>query len=149
MTAVRLRGQDAIDRAIEARRLHLDEMWTVTELATHYDASTEAIRQWLKLARKHTLPDIHDTQAWFLKIVSDQGARLEDATDGDSVRIGTFLSQLLGVGSAEELKQHMARLETAKVALVAQAFDQTIADLPNRKALRAAFIDYLETHESG
>lgn len=120
---------------------------TVEELAKFYDCALFSVYRWLELAKKHTLPDMDDKTGWFRLILQDQGARLEDAKDADSVAIGKFLAQLLGVGSAEELKQHMARLETAKVALVAQAFDEAIADLPNRKQLRSKFVDILRTHE--
>lgn len=147
MTAVRLRGTDAIERALQARQMHLDDSMTITEIAEAYGATERAVYDWLQLAKKHTLPDLDDKQAWFKLILQDQGARLEDSKDTDSVAISKNLQQLLGVGSAEELKQHMARLETAKVAIVARAFDDTIADLPNRRALRAAFLDALDTHE--
>lgn len=147
MTAVRLRGSDAIERALEARRMNLDDSMTVAEIADHYGATERAVHNWLKLAKKHTLPDLDDKRAWFELILRDQGSRLEDAKDTDSVAIAKLLSQLLGVGSVEELRLHMVQLETAKVALVAKAFDQTIADLPNRKALRAAFLDAIEANE--
>lgn len=148
MTAVRLRSTDAKQRAKEVHRLNTEEHWTVAAIAEHYEATERAVYDWLKLGRKLALPDLDDKQAWFELILHDQGARLDDAKDTDSVAIAKNLATLLGVGSAEELKQHMARLETAKVALVAQAFDQTIADLPNRKQLRAVFLEQLAVHES-
>lgn len=144
MTAVRLRGTDAIERALEARRMHLDDSMTITEIADAYGATERAVYDWLKLAAKHTLPDLDDKQGWFKLILQDQGARLEDSKDTDSVAISKNLQQLLGVGSAEELKQHMAQLETAKIALFAQAFDRAIAELPNRKQLRSAFLDAID-----
>lgn len=148
MTAVRLRGQDAKQRAIEVHRLNTEEHWTITQIAEHYEATERAVHAWIKLGRKLALPDLDDKQAWFQLILQDQGSRLDESKDSDSVAIAKNLAQLLGVGSAEELKQHMARLETAKVALVAQAFDQTISDLPNRKQLRAQFLEQLAAHES-
>lgn len=147
MTAVRLRGQDAIDRALEVRRQHLEDHLTVDDLAEFYGCAHYSIYRWLQLAKKHTLPDMNDKQGWFELILQDQGSRLEDAKDSDSVALAKNLSQLLGVGSAEELKAHMARLETAKVALVAQAFDEAIADLPNRQQLRERFMDVLRVNE--
>lgn len=144
MTAVRLRGQDAIDRALEARRLHLEEQLTIAEIADHYDATTEAVRLWLILAKKHTLPDLDDKLGWFNLIVQDQGARLEDAKDGDSVRIAQLLSQLLGVGSLEELKQQMVRIEASKIALIAKAFDTATKGLPERNQLRTLFLEAIE-----
>lgn len=146
MTAVRLRGNDHIARALEVYQRHLDGE-LIKDLATEYGAHPDVVGRWIKTGKKHALPDLTDKQAWFRLIVQDQGSRLEDAKDTDSVAIAKLLSQLLGVGSVEELRLHMAQLETAKVALVAKAFDQTIADLPNRKALRAAFLDAIEANE--
>lgn len=147
MTAVRLRGSDAVERALQAREMHLADSMTIKEIAEHYGATERAVHDWLKLAKKHTLPPLEDKQAWFKFLIQDQGARLEDAKDSDSVAIAKLLSQLMGVGSVEELRLHMARLETAKVALVAKAFDRTIADLPNRKELRAAFLDAIDDYD--
>lgn len=149
MTAVRLRGQDAITRALEVRTRHLEGMETIQELADHYQASTEAIRQWLKLARQHTLPPLEDREAWLTRIVTNVAVRLEDAKDADAVKIGEALTKWLGIGSAQELKQHMAALETAKVALVAKAFDDAVAGQPNRAELRQAFLTAVAAHESG
>lgn len=147
MTAVRLRGTDAIQRALEVRERHLNGE-LIKDLAEEYGAHPDVVGRWLKLAKKHTLPDLDDKQAWFRFLIQDQGARLEDAKDSDSVAIAKLLSQLMGVGSVEELRLHMAQLETAKVALVAKAFDQTISDLPNRKQLRSVFLERLAEHES-
>lgn len=144
MTAVRLRGKDAIDRALEARRLHLDEMMTVEEIADHYQSDERSVYRWLQLAKKHALPPIDDKLAWFNLLVQDQGSRLEDAKDADSVKIGQFLAQLLGVGSAEEIRAQLVQIEAAKVALIAQAFDQAIAGLPNRTELRSRFMEAIE-----
>lgn len=144
MPAVRLRGRDAINRALEARRLHLEEQLTIAEIADHYDASTEAVRLWLQLAKKHTLPDLDDKMGWFNKIVTDLGARMEDATDVDSVRLGKLLSEMLGVGSLEELRAHAVHIESAKVSMIAMAFDQAISGLPNRNELRSSFLRAIE-----
>lgn len=144
MTAVRLRGRDAIDRALQAHELHTQDGYTIKDLCDHYDATPRAVYNWLQLAKKHLLPDLDDKVGWFKLIVQDQGARLEDAKDADSVRIAQLLSQLMGVGSVEELRRQMVQLEHAKVVLIAEAFDRTIADLPDRKALRSMFVRELE-----
>lgn len=146
MTAVRLRGNDAIQRALEVRERHLNGE-LIKDLAEEYGAHPDVVGRWLKLAKKHTLPDLTDKQGWFKLILQDQGARLEDAKDSDSVAIAKLLSQLMGVGSVEELRLYMAQLETAKVAIVAKAFDQTIAHMPERKQLRAAFLDAIAANE--
>lgn len=151
MTAVRLRGQDAINRALTARNLHLNDGWTLQEIATHYEASHEAVRQWMQLARKHTLPDIDNKQEWLEKIITNVGARLEDAKDVDAVKIADSLSKLLGIGSAHELKQQQLALETAKAVMVAEAFDRVITGLPDADRLRAEFVTtvkQLETTDS-
>lgn len=147
MTAVRLRGRDAIERALEAREMHLSDSMTVKQIAEHYDATERAVYDWLQLAKKHSLPDLDDREGWFRFIVTDMGARLEDAKDADSVRIADLLSKLMGVGSVEELRRQMVQLEHAKVVLIAEAFDRTIADMPDRKALRAMFVRELEAAE--
>lgn len=146
MPAVRLRGQDAIDRALEAQQLHLNDMMSVEEIADHYDATPRAVYDWLKLARKHTLPDLDDKLGWLQLIINDQGARLEDAKDGDSTRIAMFLTQTLGVGSMEELRAQAVRIEAAKVAVFATAFDQAIAGLPNRNQLREKFMEAIDAN---
>lgn len=124
--------------------MHLSDHMTIQEIADHYEATTEAVRLWLILAKKHTLPALDDKLGWFNLIIQDQGSRLEDAKDADSVRLAQNLATFLGVGSAEELKQHLAKLETAKVAIIAQAFDQATKDAPNRRELRSAFLDAIE-----
>lgn len=147
MTAVRLRGQDAINRALEAHELHTQQGYDISDLCDHYEATPRAVYNWLQLAKKHLLPDLDDKVGWFRLILQDQGSRLEDAKDADAVRIAQLLSQLMGVGSVEELRAQMVRLETAKVVLIAQAFDEATADLPERRKLRAAFLDAIEAHE--
>lgn len=143
MPATRLRGQDAIHRALEAHRMHTDDLMTYTELADHYQCSTEAIRLWLKLAQKHTLPPVDDQLGWLERLVKQLGGRLEDARDQDAVRLAHELAALLGIGSAEVLKQQAVQIEAAKIALIAQAFDRAISDLPDVGPRRAAFAEVL------
>ena len=149
MTAVRLRGTDAIERALEVHERHTAGLESIQQLADAYGATERAVYSWLQLAKKHLLPDLDDKTGWFKLIVQDQGARLEDAKDGDSVRIAQLLSQLMGVGSVEELRAQMVKIETAKVVMIAQAFDRTLADNPERKRLRAEFVKQLEAAETG
>jgi transposase-like protein len=144
MTAVRLRGSDHNERALEVYRRHIDGGETIQDLAQEYGCHYDVMRRWIKTGKKHALPDLDDKVGWFKLIVQDQGARLEDAKDADSVRIADLLSKLMGVGSVEELRRQMVQLEHAKVVLIAEAFDRTIADMPDRKALRAMFVRELE-----
>lgn len=142
MTAIRLRGQDAIDRALEARELNLETGMSVQEIADHYQATERAVYDWLKLAKKHTLPPLDDRMGWFNLIIQDQGARLEDAKDADSVRIAQLLSQMMGVGTLEELRAQAVNIEHAKVRLMAERLGEAFetAGIPvtqRRKVLEA------------
>lgn len=148
MTAVRLRGQDATQRAIEVHRLNTVEGLTVAAIAEKYDASPDVVGRWLKEGRKHALPDIDDGTAWVTKIIQDWGSRLDDSTDADAVRLGEALSRMLGIGSAEQLAAQRVRIETAKVALIAEAFDKVIAGLPDRDKLRAEFVGAMREVEA-
>lgn len=142
MTAVRLRGQDAIDRALEVRRMHLDDMMTVQQIADHYDCEPFSVYRWLQLAKKHTLPDLDDKQAWFDLIVTNLGARLEDAKDTDAKGLAQQLAQMLGVGSREELRAYAIQVEEAKVRLVAErlgaALESAGVPVPQRRQVLEA-----------
>lgn len=147
MTAVRLRGKDHINRAIEAHQLNVEGA-TVAQLAEQYDADPDTVGRWIKTGRKHTQPPLDDTEAWLTKIVSDWGSRLDDAKDADAVRLGEALSKMLGVGVGEELAAQRVRIEATKVALVAEAFDRVIAGLPNREKLRTQFVEAMRQVEA-
>lgn len=140
MPAVRLRGKDHDKRAQECHRLNTQEGWTVEEIADEYDATPRAVYNWLKTGRALDLPQIDDHAGWYNKLVIELGSRLDDADDGDAVRLASQLAKLLGVGSAEELNAQRVQIEAAKVTIVAQAFDKAIAGLPQRDTLRAEFV---------
>jgi transposase-like protein len=127
---------------LEARRLHLEEQLTIQQIADHYDATTEAVRLWLILAKKHTLPDLDDKQAWFDLIVTNLGARLEDAKDTDAKGLAQQLAQMLGVGSREELRAYAIQVEEAKVRLVAErlgaALETAGVPVPQRRQVLEA-----------
>ena len=123
--------------------MHLDDLYTITELADHYQASTEAIRQWLILAKKHTLPDIDDKLGWFNFIIQNLGARMEDAKDTDAAKLGQLLSQMIGVGSLEELRAAVVNIEAAKVRLMANKLGDAMTDAGIPVSQRRAVLEVL------
>lgn len=130
MTAVRLRGNDYTQRAIEVHRRNV-EGETLTQLAEDYDASHEAIRLWVREGRRHDLPPLDDRQTWLQNLTAELATRLPDADDGDAQRLAKQIGEWLGLAHVDRQRDAMLLIEAEKLSMLRELAERLgVADDP-------------------
>lgn len=117
MTAVRLRGTDYLDRAIEAHQRHIDGE-SFYDLAEAYDAHYDVVRRWVKEGRKHFHPPLTDRLAHLQSLSDELLSRIPDAEDVDAVRLAKQVGEWLGLSHADRQKDAELAMERERLDML-------------------------------
>lgn len=135
MTAVRLRGNDYRQRAIELHRRHLNGE-TLTELAAEYECHYDVMRRWIKHGRRYDAPDMDDRDTQRRELTGILWAEILQAADeGDTKALPALLDRLSkfnGLDHAHRVQEAHLQLHAAQVKLLSDAMTTALeaADIP-------------------
>lgn len=140
MTAVRLRGNDYRQRAIEVHRRHYDGE-TYEALAAEYDCHYDVMRRWVKHGRRYDAPHMDDRDNQRAQATAILWAEILEASDnGDTKSLPALLDRLAkmnGLDHAHRVQEAQLQLDAAKVRMLSDlmltALEQADVEVPKRR----------------
>jgi transposase-like protein len=140
MTAVRLRGNDYRQRAIDVHRRHIDGE-TFEELAAEFGCHYDVMRRWVKHGRRYDAPDMDDRDEQRKQATGILWAEILEATDdGDTKALPGLIDRLAkmnGLDHAHRVQEAQLKLDAAKVQMLSDlmlaALEQAEVEIPKRR----------------
>lgn len=123
MTAVRLRGNDHIERARQVYQRHLDGE-EIQDLADEYQCHYDVMRRWIKTGRAQTHPPLEDRYAWLQMFTDELASRIPEADDGDVVRLTKQVGEWLGLAHADRQRDAMLAMEAERLNMLREMADR-------------------------
>jgi transposase-like protein len=140
MTAVRLRGNDYRQRAIDVHQRHIAGE-TYEELADEYGCHYDVMRRWVKHGRRYDAPDMDDRDEQRAQATGILWAEiLEASEEGDTKALPPLLDRLAkmnGLDHAHRVQEAQLKLDAAKVQMLSNlmltALEQAEVEIPKRR----------------
>lgn len=135
MTAVRLRGNDYRNRAIEAHRRHVDGE-LIKDIADSYDAHPDVVARWIKHGRRFDAPNMDARDEQREELNGILWAEILEATEADDpkalVPLVDRLTKMNGLDHSHRVEEAKLQLDAARVRLLAERMTQALegADIP-------------------
>jgi transposase len=129
MTAVRLRGNDYRQRAIEVHRRHLDGE-LIKDIADDYNAHPDVVGRWIKHGRRYDAPNMDDRDGQRTELNGILWAEILEATEADDpkalVPLVDRLTKMNGLDHSHRVQEAQLHLDAARIRLMAERMGKAL-----------------------